>query len=97
MSQSICSAVEFSERDYFIFEHDRCCFWCLLHLQLDQVMNASVFGILALRIVPFNQQLMPFGLSEQWKVTQLLFRIGDNACQKRAQVVLYTGNCRGIK
>ncbi len=86
MGQLIGPLVQFAIAQLLVTTHYSHRIGGACDLLLEQLVHAAVSRIIDRRVVPLDQQLSPFALTQQRQLAQSLIRISDNRFQQRHKV-----------
>src|SRR5690348_6956510 len=96
MGDTVRTFVQLPVSQLLVRQNERDLIGRALHLRFEQFIERSM-RILRLRVIPLNQHLLLLVLVEQRQLGKTLSRIGNDACQQRAQVTEPTMNRRRIE
>src|SRR5579864_3540686 len=95
--QLIGSTVELSIGQLLVLKNHRSRIRRFARLLLEELMNTSILPVVGVSIVPFKQQLMSFGVSQEWQSRKTLIGICNNALQQSLKMPRHPSNRGGVK
>src|SRR5215510_8334992 len=97
MRKLISSSVEVSISQSFFSELHSNGFRSLRYLRFKQFMNTGVFGVISLRVIPFEQQLVALRIGEKREHRNWFIGIRDYSFEQSLKVTGHPFDRRMIK
>src|SRR5262249_15107681 len=97
VSRLVGSRIEFGVGESVVAEYQSDGIGRSLDLSLKELMDAAILGIVSLRLVPFNQQLMLLRLSQHRQLGDSEFGVGDDALKQGFEMARHACNGGSIE